>query len=100
MLGFVHLFRRPSVLQGVADALSVHGYEIVRLDAGLWESHTAMYDALATGLSFPSYFGRNMNALNDCLSDVATGDYGWDSRSTGLLLILDRFDRFAKRTPE
>ena len=47
-------------------------------------------------LSFPGYFGRNLAALNDCMSDVASGDYGWDGDAdTGLVIVLRAFDAFA-----
>ncbi len=55
-----------------------------------------MFDALAPALDFPAYFGRNLDALNDCLRDVAVGDYGWRAdTATGLVLVLTTFDRFA-----
>lgn len=30
-----------------------------------------MLDAIADALSFPDYFGRNLDALNDCLIDLS-----------------------------
>ncbi len=32
----------------------------------------AVYDYLAEELRFPDYFGRNLDALHDCLTDVGT----------------------------
>ena len=32
----------------------------------------AVYDYLTRELAFPAYFGRNLDALHDCLTDVAT----------------------------
>ena len=29
-----------------------------------------MHDYLATSLAFPAYYGRNLDALNDCLTDI------------------------------
>ncbi|MFF4595722.1 barstar family protein [Amycolatopsis sp. NPDC001319] len=43
----------------------------------------------------PDYNGNNLNALNDCLSDVAAGDYGADLGATGFVLVLRHYDRFA-----
>lgn len=41
---------------------------------------------------FPTILGRNLNALNDCLRDVAAGDYGSDPPATGLVVVMRRFD--------
>ena len=30
----------------------------------------AVYDYLAAELRFPAYFGRNLDALHDCLTDI------------------------------
>lgn len=32
----------------------------------------AVYDYLEKELSFPAYFGRNLDALHDCLTDVSS----------------------------
>src|ERR1700756_5527355 len=50
-----------------------------------------MHDSLKSGLSFPDYYGRNLDALNDCMwEDVVIPDQG------GLVLVLRRYDQFAK----
>ena len=33
-------------------------------------SADAVYDYLAAELRFPAYFGRNLDALHDCLTDI------------------------------
>ncbi len=37
------------------------------------EGKTALLEFLKEALRFPSYFGDNWDALNDCLADVAEG---------------------------
>ena len=32
----------------------------------------AIYDHLTAELSFPAWFGRNLDALHDCLTDIGT----------------------------
>ncbi len=49
-----------------------------------------------TAVHFASHFGKNLAALNDCMSDVAEAEYGWDATETGLVLILSGFARFAQ----
>jgi RNAse (barnase) inhibitor barstar len=51
---------------------------------------------VAQGLGFPDYFGRNLDALNDCMRDVASCEYGWRPDATGLVIVLRAFDAFAR----
>lgn len=54
-----------------------------------------MHRELAAALDFPDYYGHNVDALNDCMGDVAAGDYGAPADATGLVLVLTNFDTFA-----
>ena len=48
-----------------------------------------------SGHYFPAHFGRNLDALNSCVSDVGSGDYGWDADvHTGVVVVLRAFDVF------
>lgn len=42
----------------------------VELPAGI-ESVEALLDALSVALRFPDYFGRNWNALDECITDLS-----------------------------
>lgn len=98
--GGVVLYRRPAVLDKDVRALVDLGYDVVRLDASSWQAPSAMYDEFARVLDFPDYFGRNPDALHDCLSDVAHGDYGWSAEATGLALVVAGLDTFRERFPQ
>lgn len=50
-----------------------------------------MHRNVAAALSFPDYYGMNLDALNDCLSDVEIPADG------GLAIILLRFNVFASQ---
>ncbi|GAA3569231.1 hypothetical protein GCM10022197_26910 [Microlunatus spumicola] len=96
---FVSLFWRRRVLQDALANLRGQDYEIVEIDASGRPSTLELLDRFSTALSFPAYFGRNLNALNDCLGDVAEGQYGSDLRRTGLVLVLHHFDDFVGDDP-
>jgi hypothetical protein len=74
---FVTMFWRLSLLDETTEWLRSHAYDVVEFDAASWASAAEMFDDVAAGLDFPDYFGRNLNALNDCMRDVASGQCGW-----------------------
>ena len=43
---------------------------LVQLSAAAWDSPEKSHDALADAHSFPDYYGRNLDALHDCLTDL------------------------------
>jgi Barstar (barnase inhibitor) len=85
---FVTMYWRSSLLDETIEWLRSHGYDVVEFDAASWASAAEMFDDVAAGLDFPAYFGRNLDALNDCMRDVASGEYGWHADATGLVLVL------------
>lgn len=52
------------------------------------------FDAIARKLSFPDYFGRNWDAVYDCLTDPSV------MPAHGAVLLLNGFDKMATREPE
>ena len=55
-----------------------------------------MHSDFAQSFDFPDYYGRNLDALNDCLRDVAFYQYGARRDSSGTVLVLNHFDSFAR----
>ena len=93
---FVTLFWRSALLDRTIEWLRTHSYDVVEFQAGSWASAADMFDDVAGGLGFPDYFGRNLDALNDCMRDVASHSYGWHADATGLVIVLRSFDAFAR----
>ncbi len=89
--GGISLYLSPAVLEAELEWLRSRDYEVKELDSGLWLTEALMHDALASALCFPAYYGRNLDALNECLTeDVAVPTIG------GLVLVLKRFHLFAE----
>ena len=42
----------------------------VQLSARKWRTEQDVHDALARALQFPGYYGRNLDALYDCLTEM------------------------------
>jgi hypothetical protein len=88
--GSVSLYLRPQYLNEDVEWLRRHGYQIFQCDCSQWTTEEAMHAGFQQALSFPAYYGKNVNALADCLSDLPVPDAG------GTALVLHRFDAYAK----
>jgi hypothetical protein len=93
----IHRYRSDGEMERTATGLARLGYAIHHLDAGSWRREGDMHTALAAELSFPSYDGRNLDALNDVFSDIAEYCYGSDPGTTGTVLVLAGYGSFAGR---
>ena len=95
--GPVALFWRDELLRSAQADLQGLGYQTIELDAGQWSNSDVMHDHISSALDFPDYYGRNLDALTDCLGDVAMYEYGAKPESAGTVLVISRYDRFAAR---
>lgn len=57
-----------------------------------------LHDYLAEQLHFPEYYGKNLNALHDCIGDVALA--GVDVRLAGTGPFLERFRKYGEKVLE
>lgn len=97
---FVTLFWRQRLLDQAVHRLEDHGFRVVRLAAGQWNTERDMHRAVAAALRFPDYYGHNLDALHDCLGDVACyGGYDDSAEGAGLVLTFTDYDRFAAACP-
>ena len=72
--GPVNLYWRPEILNDDSRWLAQHGYTVHTFDASRWNTEVEMHLDIQPALGFPEYYGNNLNALNDCLSDVAIAE--------------------------
>src|SRR5687767_9078982 len=86
--GSVHLYYRPSVLEEDVEWLRAHGYRLDSFDCSKWGTEEVMHEEFANRLEFPDYYGKNLDALNDCLSEVFVPESG------GRVLVFHRYDAF------
>ena len=73
---------------------------VIEVDAGSCADTAALLDALSRALDFPDYFGRNVDAFNDCTRDVVADVWGSDLGATGFVLALGNYDAFVRRDTE
>ena len=74
--GWSCLLRQPEVLEQCVAWFERAGYPVVEFDCRRWSDEEAMHVELAAKLSFPSYYGCNLNALNDCLKSKKLDEPG------------------------
>ena len=66
----------------------------IEVDAGAIRTKSQFLGLLGRTLAFPSWFGRNWDALEDCLTDAA-----WMPES-GLVIRVEGFDGYAQTDPD
>jgi len=71
------------------------GFFTAKLDGELVKNKEDMMAATAMTLKFPSYFGRNWDALLDCLRSLPEF-----LPSAGYILVIERSGSFLKDNPE
>jgi hypothetical protein len=87
----VSLYRARSVLNDDIRWLSERSYAVAQVDCRLWRSEKDVLHSLAVALEFPEYFGHNLNALSDCLGDLAIPPQG------GRAVVFSRYDLVPKK---
>lgn len=90
----ITLFYRSEILNEFVKELEELNYKIVEFDCRTWKTVSDMFEQISDKLNFPDYFGKNLDALNDCLCDLDISD------ESGKALVFTRFDDFAKREGE
>lgn len=81
---------------GAFDAADVRhtvehaGWHFAHLDGWHFETKKEFLVSVGEALDFPDYYGRNFDALADCLQDVKAGD------SHGTVLLWDGWGPFAR----
>ncbi|OMF00895.1 hypothetical protein BK127_37815 [Paenibacillus sp. FSL H7-0331] len=69
--------------------MSKEGFDLYHFDCECWDRNTCLKE-LGETLGFPDYYGMNLAAFNDCLSDIVPDN-------EGMVLIFKNFDKFNER---
>jgi hypothetical protein len=77
---------------------------LVKLDTRRITDWDTFHDSFAEVFGFPSFYGRNMNAWIDCMTDLdapSTGMTTVHAPSGGVVVLeLEHVDDFSRRCPE
>jgi len=76
-------------VEDVEHAARKAGLALFRIDAAHVRDKEGFLDEIAKTLHFPDYFGRNWDALNDCLTDL-----DWLPTKHGYVLLFENMEDF------
>lgn len=86
----VYRWESPADPVDVQHVVELAGWKFVHLDTWTVEDKDGFLDACATAFDFPDWFGRNLDALADSLSDVSGG------AEDGVLVLWDGWSPLAR----
>src|SRR5438046_10079897 len=75
--GWTSLYWQQNVLDTDIEWFRKEDFKIVDFDCSFWTDINNIHQDLKTKLNFPDYYGKNLDALNDCLSDLDISDRGF-----------------------
>ncbi|MFC8129809.1 barstar family protein [Streptomyces sp. NPDC057302] len=82
-------------LASVLAAVHAAGMATVSLDLEGVRDKAAFMDRCARALELPEWFGRNWDALADCLTDL-----GWAPPAPGRLFVVTGWQEYADAAPQ
>jgi RNAse (barnase) inhibitor barstar len=89
--GAISLYWKKEVLENDLQWLQKEKYSIIYFDCNTWVDQKEMHKQLKEKLNFPDYYGENLDALNDCLSDI-------EIINTGQVIVFQHMDRIDVKT--
>ncbi|HEY1973839.1 MAG TPA: barstar family protein [Pseudonocardia sp.] len=95
--GNVFRYRDAEGLRSAGAALAELGYLVRSADAAGWSGPADAHAGLAAALSFPDYYGANLDALRDVLRDLA--EHSVDPATTGTALLISGYHRLVETDP-
>jgi RNAse (barnase) inhibitor barstar len=90
----IALYYRKEILESDLSWLREYEYDVDQFNCKDWQKEDDLHEAFAIQLKFPAYYGRNLDALNDCLGDLVIPE------QSGRVLVFHRYDQFVVQFPE
>jgi hypothetical protein len=87
--GSIALYWRHAYLNEELEWFREQNYQIYSFNCAEWTS-AGMHADFERMFRFPSYYGHNLNALDECLQELSVPEAG------GIAIVLNRFDAFSK----
>jgi RNAse (barnase) inhibitor barstar len=88
--GSLNFYYKDSILRPDLDWLRDNGYRIVIFDCSAWKTMNHFHTTISLTLDFPDYYGKNLDAFNDCIGDVVI-------KEIGIVLVFKNFELMLER---
>lgn len=92
--GPIALYCNRRGLQADLEILATERFDVRCFNALNWGRDGSLHDDLMAGLDFPPYYGKNLNALSECLRELDISDDG------GMAVVFNDFDEVFRRNPD
>ena len=89
----VALYHDTSIFTQDMQWFQTQSYQVYHFNCTTWTTLEAFHTHVQTEFEFPGYYGGNMDALNDCLSEIRVPN------ESGTVLSLSHFDCFTHQFP-
>jgi RNAse (barnase) inhibitor barstar len=83
--GGISLYHNLTLINSDIQLLASKGFKIIEFDDRVVTTKTELHWDLQEKLGFPGYYGKNFDALNDCLRD-------YEVTSPGHVLVFKKLD--------
>lgn len=90
----IHLFYDKKHLEETMNEFKKKNYTVYDFDASEWNSEKIFHEEVAKTLSFPDYYGNNLSALSDCISDM------YSAEIPGMIFVFNGFETLEKSNHE
>ncbi|NER17355.1 barstar family protein [Spongiivirga citrea] len=87
--GPICMYFKNGILNEDLDWFNRNRFEIIDINCRKWNRKN-LHKNLKNALSFPDYYGENLNAFADCLSDM------YDKKYRGLILVFRYYNNFVE----
>jgi RNAse (barnase) inhibitor barstar len=88
------LYFSRDVLGEHVEWLRQHQYVVHSFPCAGWKSEDDFHAEASRVLGFPDYYGRNLDAFNDCLCQIEIPEDG------GTVLVFDSFEAVVRLSPQ
>lgn len=89
--GSLILYNRRSIIEKEIKKIEAEGFDVFRFECAEWDE-ASFHKDISSILEFPDYYGENLNAFSDCLSDL-------EPTNKGILFVFYQYESFIAKHP-